>query len=209
MAHHSVRFPIDIALGALGGPVRSTDIVTLVSGVEERNQRWFASRRQFDARYGVKNRNDMRAVLEFFEERRGRFHSFLWHDAIDFSTAAAGAPVTPFDEVIGAGDSVNVSFQLSKTYGASFDPYQRKIAKPISTTLKLGVNGVELDSSDFYVDEETGLVTLLNAPTSGQAVTAGFEFDIAVRFDTDRLDIALNSFDAADIPSIPVIEVLA
>lgn len=209
MAHHSVRFPIDIALGAQGGPVRSTDIVTLVSGVEERNQRWFASRRQFDARYGVKNRSDMREVLDFFEERRGRFHSFLWHDAIDFSTAKTDAVLSAFDEVIGQGDGSTTSFQLVKSYGASFDPYARKITKPVTATLQVAVNAVTLSAPDFSVNVETGMVTLLSAPALGHAITAGFEFDIPVRFETDRLDIALNSFDAADIPSIPVIEVHA
>ena len=42
----------------------------------------------------------------------------------------------------------------------------------------------------------------------GAAVTAGFLFDVPVRFDTDRLDIELTSFDAAEAPAIPLIEVL-
>jgi uncharacterized protein (TIGR02217 family) len=38
-------------------------------------------------------------------------------------------------------------------------------------------------------------------------LTASFEFDVPVRFDIDRLDIELSSFDAADAPMIPLIEV--
>jgi len=30
---------------------------------------------------------------------------------------------------------------------------------------------------------------------------------VPVRFDTDRLDVELTSFDAAEVPSIPLIEV--
>lgn len=46
----------------------------------------------------------------------------------------------------------------------------------------------------------------LKVPASG-AVRAGFEFDVPVRFDTDRIDIDLAQFDAGRIPSIPLVEV--
>ena len=40
MAFHPVRFPLDVSLGARGGPERKTDVVTLASGREQRNGRW-------------------------------------------------------------------------------------------------------------------------------------------------------------------------
>lgn len=77
MAFHHIRFPINIAMGARGGPQWATDIVSLVSGAEERNTRWAQSRRKYNAGYGVKSAADMRQILSFFEERRGRFYGFL------------------------------------------------------------------------------------------------------------------------------------
>lgn len=197
MAFHAVRFPLDVALGARGGPERATDVVTLASGREERNSRWAHSRRRWNAGYGVKSRADMQAVLAFFEERRGRFHSFLWRDGLDFVAS---------DQGIGVGDGVRVAFQLTKTYGASFDPYVRPITKPVVATVRIWVAGVEAVSG-WTVSGTTGVVTFAVAPASG-AITASFEFDVPVRFDTDRLDIELSSFEAADAPNIPVIEVL-
>ena len=38
-------------------------------------------------------------------------------------------------------------------------------------------------------------------------MTAGFEFDVPVRFDTDRISASLAGFAAGEIPSIPVVEV--
>jgi uncharacterized protein (TIGR02217 family) len=203
MAFHAVRFPLDVALGARGGPERATDIVTLASGREERNSRWAHSRRRYNASYGVKSRADMQAVLAFFEERRGRFHAFLWRDALDFSSGT-GAP-TPFDQGVGTGDGARTAFQLVKRYGAAFDPYLRPITKPVAGTVRVAVAGVETE--DFSVDAVTGVVTLVDPPGVGVAVTAGFLFDVPVRFDTDRLDVELTSFDAADAPAIPLIEV--
>lgn len=197
MAFHKIRFPLDVSLGARGGPERVTDIVTLSSGREERNSRWAQSRRRYNAAYGVKSRADMQAVLAFFEERRGRFHSFLWRDALDHSSNG--------QQPLGTGDGETVGFQLMKRYGASFDPYLRVITKPVAESVVVFVDGVA--TLTFEVNDKSGIVTFNVAPGEGAVLTASFEFDVPVRFDTDRLDVELTSFDAAEAPSIPVIEV--
>lgn len=208
MAFHQVRFPLDIALGAQGGPQRLTDITTLASGREERNQRWAHARRRYNAGYGIKSRADMQAVLEFFEERRGRFHAFLWRDGLDWSSRHDDGPPQAGDQRIGTGNGTNRDFQLVKRYGAGFDPYLRPITKPLVETVRVAVGGVALAGAGFSVDALTGMVRLSSVPANGAAVTAGFEFDVPVRFDTDRLDIELAGFDAAIAPHIPIIEVI-
>lgn len=208
MAFHPTRFPLDVSLGAHGGPERRTEIVTLANGREERNSRWAHARRRYDAGYGVKSRADMLAVLAFFEERRGKFHSFLWRDGLDFSSHPSGGVPTPLDQQIGVGDGARTSFSLSKWYGGSFDPYFRPITKPLAGTVRIAVEGVELGETQFSVSGTTGEVSLLVPPPLGALLSAGFLFDVEVRFDTDRLDIELVSFDAAQVPHIPLIEVL-
>ncbi len=205
MAFHAVRFPLDVALGARGGPERKTDVVTLASGREQRNGRWQHSRRRYNAGYGVKSRADMAAVLAFFEERRGRLHGFLWRDGLDYSSG--GAVPGALDQAIGVGDGTTTAFQLTKRYGASFDPYLRPITRPVAGSVKVAVGGVEL-MSGWAVDVATGVVTFTSAPATGAAVTAGFLFDVPVRFDTDRLDVELTSFDGAEVPAIPLVEIL-
>jgi len=206
MAFHPVRFPLDVALGSHGGPERLTDIVTLTSGAEQRNSRWARSRRRYNAAYGVKSRADMQAVLAFFEERRGRFHSFLWRDGLDFSSNGGSGTPGPLDQSIGMGDGSTATFQLAKTYGASFDPHQRPITKPVAGSVRVAIAGGEL-TAGFAVDPLSGAVTFALPPAAGAAITAGFLFDVPVRFDTDRLDVELTSFEAADASSIPLIEV--
>lgn len=195
MPFHPIRFPLDISLASRGGPERATDVVTLASGREERNSRWAHSRRRYNAGYGVKSRADMAAVLAFFEERRGRFHAFLWRDALDHAAA---------DQAIGTGDEETVAFQLTKRYGVDFDPYLRPITKPVAASVVVKVDGVV---ADVETDPLTGIVTFDTAPEEGAAITASFLFDVPVRFDIDRLDIELSSFDAAEAPNIPLIEV--
>jgi uncharacterized protein (TIGR02217 family) len=205
MALHPIRFPLDVALGARGGPERATEVVTLASGHEERNSRWAHSRRRYNAGYGVKSRADMQAVLAFFEERRGRFHSFLWRDALDHSSNGTEMPL-PTDQELGVGDGAATAFQLRKKYGASFDPYWRPITRPVAGSVRVAVDGSEV-TSGFAVDAASGIISFAMAPAEGAIVTAGFLFDVPVRFDIDRLDIELSSFDAAEAPHIPLIEV--
>lgn len=205
MAFHAVRFPLDVALGSRGGPERKTDVVTLAGGGEQRNGRWQHSRRRYNAGYGVKSRADMAAVLAFFEERRGRLHGFLWRDGLDFSSG--GAVPDALDQPIGIGDGSRTGFQLTKRYGASFDPYFRPITRPVAGSVRVAVSGIEL-MSGWTVDLATGLLGFSVPPANGAAVTAGFLFDVPVRFDTDRLDVELTSFDGAEAPSIPLVEIL-
>ena len=185
-----------------------TDITTFASGHEHRNSRWARSRRRYNAGYGVKSLADMAQVLAFFEERRGRFHSFLWRDGMDFVSNPAGGDPAAIDQQIGVGDGIESDFQLVKRYGVSFDPYDRVISKPEAGSVATALDGVVQDPGDFNVDPLTGVVSFTVPPGAGVIVTAGFRFDVPVRFESDRLDVELTGFDAADVPNIPIIEVL-
>jgi uncharacterized protein (TIGR02217 family) len=209
-AFHEILFPLDIALGSAGGPERRTDVVTLGSAREERNARWAHSRRRYNAGYGIKSFEALSQVVAFFEERRGRLYGFRWRDRLDHSSAAPGAAVTPNDQAIGVGDGVTATFQLVKSYGAVHAPYARPIVKPVAGSVRVAVDGIEAgEGSDFTCDAATGIVTFLpvHEPGLGAAVTAGFLFDVPVRFDTDYLEVDLSAFAAGVIPNIPLIEV--
>ncbi|WP_440409802.1 phage distal tail protein, Rcc01695 family [Neorhizobium petrolearium] len=208
---HDVRFPLRLALGATGGPVRRTDIVNLSNGRESRNQRWRDSRRSYDAGSGVKSLADLYAVLEFFEARGGQLYGFRFRDPVDWKSCGPGEAVSASDQVIGTGDGVAAEFQLVKTYADSGGSWKRRIAKPVAGTVVVSVDGIEKPSGSFEVDPATGIVTFVagHIPVAGAVVRAGFEFDVPVRFDTDRIDVNLAHFDAGRIQTIPLTEILA
>jgi uncharacterized protein (TIGR02217 family) len=209
-AFHETLFPLDIALGAAGGPERATEIVTTLTGREERSTRLAHSRRRWDAGYGVKSLIQLSSVVAFFEERRGRLYGFRWRDRLDHSSAAPGAPVTPFDQALGSGTGAKTTFALVKTYGGTHAPYARPIAKPVAGSVRVAVNGAERTlSTHFTVDPTSGTVTFLagHVPASGASVTAGFLFDVPARFDTDFLEVNLTAFEAGEIPRIPILEI--
>lgn len=204
---HEVRFPTDIALGAIGGPSRRTEIVTLGSGQEQRNARWSASRRKYNAGYGVKTLDDLSEVLSFFEERRGKLFGFRYRDPMDYKSARPKNEIANTDQIIGVGDGSVASFQLIKTYGEGSSAWQRKIDKPAADSVLISVDDVvQSQGTDFDCDYTTGLIEFSNPPISNSIVKSGFEFDVPVRFDTDEVLVNLTTFLAGDIASIPLVE---
>ena len=208
---HEVRFPLRLALGVSGGPVRRTDIVNLSNGRENRNQRWRNSRRSYDAGSGVKSIDDLYAVLEFFEARGGQLYGFRFRDPVDWKSCAPGRAVSATDQAIGTGDGTTATFQLIKTYGDAGGSWRRRIVKPVAGSVVIAVGGEVKPLSAYRIDTATGIVTFTagQVPPAGAPVTSGYEFDVPVRFDTDRIDVNLAHFDAGRIPTIPLTEILA
>ena len=202
---HEIRFPLDVGFGASGGPERRTDIATLASGFEERNARWADSRRSYDAGVGLRSIADLQTVLRFYEERRGRLYGFRFRDPFDHASCDAGRAPQPNDQRIGTGDGETTHFQLQKTYGADYAPYVRNIVKPVEGSVRVAIAGQE--TTDYSVDETNGVISFDRAPDAGEQVTAGFTFDVPVRFDIDKLEFSFSAFEAGDLPSIPLVEV--
>ncbi|ARC89211.1 DUF2460 domain-containing protein [Rhodovulum sp. MB263] len=207
MAFHEVRFPANLSFGSVGGPERRTEIVTLANGFEERNTPWEHARRRYDAGVAMSSLDDVEQLIAFFEARRGQLYGFRWKDWSDYKSCRPSADVAPGDQVIGSGDGATVRFQLRKTYASGGQSYVRPIAKPVAGTVRLAQDGIELFApADYMIDLASGLVTLAEAPPVGAVVTAGFEFDVPVRFDTDRIQSSVESFRAGEVPSVPVVE---
>ncbi len=210
MSFHEIRFPVDISRGATGGPERRTDVVVLGSGHEHRNSRWAMSRRSYNAGYGVKSLDELYAVTAFFEERRGRLYGFRWRDHGDWKSCAPEQAISVLDQVIGSGDGGTATFQLSKTYGSAFAPFVRDIRKPVDGSVLVAVAGIAQSAgSAFTVDPIMGVIEFKpgHIPAAGAQITAGFVFDVPVRFDTDKLEISLQGFRHGAIPNIPIIEI--
>jgi len=207
---HEVRFPTGVARGARGGPERLTQVVTLASGREVRNSRWAHSRRRYDAGFGIRTLDALAEVVAFFEERRGRLYGFRWRDQLDWKSCAPSAAPAASDQQIGVGDGAMRVFQLCKLYGGLHAPYVRRITKPVAGTVLIAVDGVvRAQPTAVSCDHTTGLVTFAvgHAPPAGTVVSAGFSFDIPVRFDIDAIEVDLSAFEAGDIPKIPIVEI--
>ncbi|MFQ5438800.1 MAG: TIGR02217 family protein [Paracoccaceae bacterium] len=208
MNFHDIRFPANLSFGSVGGPERRTEIVTLANGFEERNSPWAESRRRYDAGVGIRSLDDLERLISFFEARRGQLYGFRWKDWTDFKSCAPSADVAMDDQEIGVGDGVTRAFPLVKTYRSGVDEYARRITKPVAGTVLAAIAGdAQVETVQFELNAATGVITFNDAPGEGAVITAGFEFDVPVRFDAERIEMSLASFSAGEIPTVPVVEV--
>lgn len=203
---HNVRFPAVLAFSASGGPEFFTDITQLASGQEYRNTPHVLPRRRYDAVAGIKTKEQLYELMRFFINRKGRLYSFRFHDPFDYLSCSLSEMPQATDQIIGVGDGDTREFQLVKRYGED-ETYPRPITKPVQNSVTLAVNGQLLDAINYDVNYLTGLITMDAPLASGEALSAGFEFDTVVRFDTDNLNLSLESFGAGQLQSVPLMEV--
>lgn len=201
---HNVVFPLSLAFGASGGPVRRTDIINFINGAEQRNSPHVASRRRYNAGAGIKSLDDIHTLIAFFEARRGQLYSFRFKDPMDFKSCPPSVDVSDTDQVIGTGDGTATTFQLIKTYRDIAGGWTRSITKPVINSVLVAVNGVPQTPD---IDHLTGKITFAVPPAEDAQITAGFGFHVPVRFDTDSSDLTLEAFGAGEVANIPLIEV--
>ncbi len=191
MSFIEVQFPTDISYGASGGPIFMTDVVATVSGHEQRNSKWSQSRAKYNVASGIKTEAQWQALIAFFRARRGMAIGFRFKDWSDYK--AENQPL----KSLGGNE-----YQLVKQYVSGAAVYEREISKPVTGTVKLYEDSI-LQASGWSIDTATGIITTSLSGT----LSADFEFDVPVRFDTDEMSISMDSFDAGNWGSIPLIEV--
>ncbi len=197
MTFHEVRFPDDIAYGASGGPAYSTSVISTASGYEQRNQNWAAARGKWDVSSGLKKQSQLETLIAFFRARKGKAHGFRFKDWTDYKAAG---------QTLGIGDGTTQIFQLVKNYASGAGSEIRTITKPVSGTVAVYANGVK-KTTGVSVNATTGIVTFSTAPAQGVIITADFEFDVPVRFDTDEMDVTIENFNLNEWSDIPIIEI--
>jgi uncharacterized protein (TIGR02217 family) len=156
----------------------------------------------------MRSLDDMELVVAFFEARLGQKHAFRWKDWADFKSCPASRDPVFEDQELGLGDGMTYIFSLVKTYRSGPSKYVRPITKPVVGSVRIGIEQDELQEGiDYEVDETTGLVTFSHPPDPDMQITAGYEFDVPVRFDTDQIHTSVASFQAGEAPNVPILEV--
>ena len=197
-----VSFPIEIGQDASVAPNFSTNIVTSASGYESRNVNWAQARLRFDAGPGVRGEPELETLIGFFRARRGAAVGFRFRDPFDNSSSGMTGTPTPTDQAIGTGDGIACRFALAKNYGSG---ERRRITRPIAGSVRLAVDGTEVTGG--WTLGEQGVVEFADPPVAGAAITAGFLFDVPVRFAEDRIEVNRSTFLAGEAPSVPLIEI--
>jgi uncharacterized protein (TIGR02217 family) len=217
LAFINQQFPCGVSIGSISTIERRTDVVVTSNGFEERNSKWANSRKSFDASYGIKTLDLLGQVISLFEEARGRLHTFRYRDFADYKSCLPSIKqVQATDQILGLGDGNTYWYRLRKSYGTGQNVWWRYVTKPVSGSILVAVNGVMLprgpsgDGGDYYVvDEVNGFIGFYDGvqPGAGVVLTAGFEYDLETRFNTDRLAVSVQAVLNGTINNIPLVEV--
>lgn len=202
------RFPDDVSYGSSGGPTYRTTAIELLSGHEQRQKEWAYPRHIYNVGWGARRNNQYGDLIQWYHAVSGRLKGFRYKDWLDYNSkdypAADGSDVIDDeDQIIKTADGVQTVFQLIKTYAAGSETQVRLITRPVSGTVVVAVDGV---SAAPTVDYTLGTITFGVAPLVSEVITAGYEFDVPVRFENDTLDSAVESFDNIDT-NIKVLEI--
>lgn len=185
MAFIDARILECVAYGFSFGPEFRTTVTELRSGSEARNAEWARFRWRGVAPYQNINPDDYHALLGAFLRAKGMANTFRFKNWME--GAVEGQP-------LGNAPSGTTAVQLVRTYdpfgGSS---YQRTVTKPVAGTVTVYQNGVAKAGS---VDTSTGLFTPSTSWSAGQPLTADFEYDIPMRFDSDNLPFNYENFRA-------------
>nr|MDQ4088505.1 DUF2460 domain-containing protein [Pseudomonadota bacterium] len=168
---------------------------------EQRNADWANARLRFDVGPGVRGEAELAALIEFFRARRGAAVGFRFQDPFDNSSNAMTGSPTALDQALGLGDGERTEFPLVKRYGDQV----RRITRPVAGSVQVAVGGAERLTG--WTLEPKGVIAFELPPEEGAQVTAGFRFDVPVRFAEDRLSLSRATFAAGEIPSVPLIEI--
>ena len=71
--------------------------------------------------------------------------------------------------------------------------------------MRVAVDGIELVGG--WTLQDKGVVEFSSPPGDGASITAGFQFDVPVRFVEDRIEVNRATFLAGEAPSVPLVEV--
>lgn len=193
---HEVRLPEKFSRGAEGGPLFATDVVMTGGGHEQRNSKWAQPLGEWNIGHLIKSRQAMQELVEFFHLRAGRAYGFRFKWWLDYQATT---------QPLGTGDGALVDFQLRRVWSDAYRTQIKTIRKPVAGTVVVYLDGIA-QSSGWSVDMTTGVVTFGTAPAVGVAVSADFEFDYPVRFDTDVQRAVFESIKAQSWPDIPLKE---
>ncbi|HKY80363.1 MAG TPA: DUF2460 domain-containing protein [Sphingobium sp.] len=204
-AFDDVAFPLSIGREASLAPAFSTQIVESPSGHERRSSDWADARLSFDAGPGVRSEGDIAGLIAFFRARRGAARGFRFTDPYDDRSCAVGEAPGALDQRLGTGDDVRAEFALQRFYGEGEEAQARRITRPVAGSIRIAKDGVEMTGG--WSHEGMGIIAFDVAPEEGALLTAGFRFDVPVRFAEDRLDINRATFAAGEAPSVPLVEI--
>lgn len=198
MTFKNTLFPLDVSLGAMGGPQFSTDVVVLNSGDESRNQNWANARLLFDVTHAMSDATKRKHLISHFRIMKGRLHSFPYRDFTDWQVDTTEGHLTAI--------AAPFTFQLYKRYSTDDgSTYDRLILLPFDVVIRQSGTPLTL-GVDYSLDDTGGTITVMGSPLPAPDSWSG-SFNIPARFDSDSMKFSAETSNVFRTDSVTLIEV--
>lgn len=202
----------------VSAPRTKTTISASWGGGEQRNQEWEHPLHKFILPEGVRNWSVVLGLGKMWKVTNGPFRSFAWRDPLDKASCDLLVPneldedviarLSATDQALGTGDGFTDQFQLTKRYTYGGLNYDRPIYLPVLSTVLVADNGVLVDPANYTVSRPGGIVQFDMPPADGHTLTAGFLFDVEVRFESDdAFEGILRTWQMGGFADITLVEV--
>lgn len=175
----------------ISAPKTKTSIGVSAGGGEQRNQLWEHPLRKFILPEAAgREWSVVEGLTKHWYVTSGPANTFPWKDPLDFASCDLARPnLTPEialdDQAVGTGDGFSDLFQLVKAYVVGAETYTRTIHLPVLSSVKIGLDGVLVDPGLYTLSRPGGVLQFDSPPANGAIITAGFLFDVEVRFESD------------------------
>lgn len=211
MSFHDYSLPDGFQYGSTFGAGFNTVVQTTATGHEYRLARQSQARHRYRLMAGLRTQAEAMALKTFAMARRGSLHSFRLKDWIDYTSNDDGTTAASnLDQIIGIGDGTTTQFQLIKTYDETGPaPYVRTIELPVAGTVVAADDGV--GTSSWTLSNPGGVLTFAAAPTAGHVITAGYQFNVPVRFESAMdqwAEMRADAFSVWTLEQMQCVEVL-
>jgi uncharacterized protein (TIGR02217 family) len=199
---YELLFPESISVKSTSLIEFNTNIIETKNGREQRISNRTSAKMTYNIVRGIETKADLDYIMKLFRITKGSGIGFRFKDWLDYSAN---------NQIVGIGNGIDKVFQLVKLYIIIVDEqsivYSRKIIKPVEGTVNISINDIAV-SNGISINYRNGQITFDSAPAEDDVVTAGFEFDVPVRFDSDILELSMNDLHSGELKNIKLVEIL-
>lgn len=157
------QFPQEADYGSGFSAEYANQIVSTAGGDEYRSQRHPFVKATLTIEFERQTNFVVDQIIDLNNRAGGTLRGFRVLHPLDYSSNGYSGVSTAFDQLLPlANPAVAGVYQLTRWYGDSSDPAcaRRRIRKPQSGTVLVGIGSIVLPTSQWSVDTTTGLVTM-------------------------------------------------
>jgi len=183
MSFSEERLDLGYDYGTVATITTKTSIIESKNGTEQRTPQWYQPLLQFNIGERSETNDQLDQFIAFYTARKGAFQGFRFKDWSDYQ----------FSTIITL--NANRQAQLFKAYFVAGFTVKRPLVKIVPGSILVSVGNSPV-TTGWTVNFNTGIITFDQVQT--EPIQVSGEFDVPVRFATDKINLRFEAFEACE-----------